>query len=177
MPGRHRLRPDTGESDEAHVPAECSQASEEARVSQPYVHQGRPRNREESPAQGPTQAGCLIHGISDRATFAAVRRSGIQVRTTDLLLRHLPDPDGEFPRVAFTIPRKVGGAVERNRIRRRLRSILTDRLREGRMPTGATVFIIHPGCATMTYTQLREQVTEVLDALETRIGATPGDRG
>lgn len=55
-----------------------------------------------------------------RADFLAVR-SGEKRRGRLFLLEVLARGDAEAPRVGFTVTKKVGNAVVRNRIRRRLR--------------------------------------------------------
>ncbi|MEZ5137626.1 MAG: ribonuclease P protein component [Acidimicrobiales bacterium] len=50
----------------------------------------------------------------------------------------MAEPDDAGTRVAHAIPKRVGGAVERNRLRRRLRAIVAE-LAEvpGAVPAGA----------------------------------------
>jgi len=58
--------------------------------------------------------------LRKRAEFLAVRR-GDKRRGRLFLLEVLDRGDEGAPRVGFTVTRKVGNAVERNRIRRRLK--------------------------------------------------------
>ena len=58
--------------------------------------------------------------LRKRAEFLAVRR-GDKRRGRLFLLEVLDRGDDGAPRVGFTVTRKVGNAVERNRIRRRLK--------------------------------------------------------
>lgn len=110
----------------------------------------------------------MIRGIADRATFARLRAEGTSVRSSHLRLRHLDDVATEAPlRVAYAIPRKVGSAVVRNTIRRRIRGLLDERRASGLpLPTGAMLFIVFPSARDLTHQDLREQVTDVLDKLE-----------
>lgn len=67
------------------------------------------------------------------------------------------------PRVAYSVGRRVGGSVERNRLRRRLRAIvveLVDELRPGAYLIGAA-----PGAARLTYPRLKELVCSSLQAV------------
>jgi ribonuclease P protein component len=45
-------------------------------------------------------------------------------------LRYVSSEAGQPPRVAYAVARKVGSAVDRNRIRRRLRAAVSDRAAE-----------------------------------------------
>ena len=65
--------------------------------------------------------------------------------------------------VAYSISRKVGSAVVRNRIRRRLRSLLTEHLGvDGSPPLSAALVIVLPGARERTYAELEDQVLELM---------------
>jgi ribonuclease P protein component len=77
--------------------------------------------------------------IGDRATFQALR-SVRRTRRGPLSVTHLapaPDAPATPPRAAFAIGKATGGAVVRNRIRRRLRAGLRDLQRRDALPAGA----------------------------------------
>lgn len=81
-----------------------------------------------------------IWRIGDRRTFSALRHRGRRARTGPITLTWLPaDVDGLVtpPRVAFAVGKQVGGAVVRNRIRRRLRAALRELQATTGLPTGA----------------------------------------
>jgi ribonuclease P protein component len=73
--------------------------------------------------------------LKQRADFLAAA-NGAKVATTAFVLQARERDDTGPARVGFTVSRKVGGAVERNRVRRRLRDIVrrasADELRSGR---------------------------------------------
>ena len=73
--------------------------------------------------------------------------------------------DGEpTARVAYAIGRRVGTAVERNRIRRRLRAVLADQP----LRSGAHLVSADRSVLTMTHPQLVEQVSALVSAMDRR---------
>lgn len=77
--------------------------------------------------------------LRKRADFLAARAA--QKRRGPLFLLEVRDRgDGDQPRVGFTITRKVGNAVARNRIRRRLREAV--RLRAAADMTAGNDYVI-----------------------------------
>jgi ribonuclease P protein component len=72
---------------------------------------------------------------------------------------HLPRPDRDDLHVAYAIGRPVGSAVRRNRVRRRLRSALTDLGRLGRAPVAGDLLVrAQPGAARASYQELEEHL-------------------
>ncbi len=67
------------------------------------------------------------------------------------------------PHVAFSIGKKVGGAVVRNRVRRRLRSICAEH--SSAFSPGAYLISTSPEVANMTYGELKTNVQTALDLL------------
>jgi ribonuclease P protein component len=109
----------------------------------------------------------LISGIADRAVFGQIRKSGRHVRSADLRFRFLTTGTGAdlagTPQVAYSISRKVGNAVVRNRLRRRLRAILTEELGDdGSLTVLAAVVIVLPGARDRTFLELQGQVQELM---------------
>lgn len=63
-----------------------------------------------------------MHRVDDRGTQIALRRAR-RVRRGPLTLSCVAD-DSANPRISYAVGRRAGGAVERNRIRRRLRAVM-----------------------------------------------------
>jgi len=70
-------------------------------------------------------SGRQLHRVQDRDTQTKLRRSR-RVRRGPLTLSCVPDSRLGPARVAFAIGRNVGGAVHRNRVRRRLREVMSE---------------------------------------------------
>ncbi|MSW12145.1 MAG: ribonuclease P protein component [Actinobacteria bacterium] len=77
-----------------------------------------------STGKGPLPALCLISRIKTRQTFQQLQQDGTYVRSGSLWCSMLIDQTLTQPAVAYAIGHQVGGAVERNLLRRRLREIL-----------------------------------------------------
>jgi ribonuclease P protein component len=103
--------------------------------------------------------------LSRSRDFDAVYRQGRSVSTRFLVLYAFAREDGDQPRLGSAFPRKVGGAVVRNRIKRQLREIWGARLE--RLPANSDfVLVARPGLAEAAEAQgfdwLGERVDEVL---------------
>src|SRR5579862_935798 len=108
---------------EEDVPAKCTEASQEARLQASDGDPRRSGHTQVPPAQGQAAPVGLIWRVRDRRTFAEFRAAR-RHRSGPLTVSFVPGRPTDPPRVAFAIGRKVGGAVERNRLRRRLRVVV-----------------------------------------------------
>ena len=73
-------------------------------------------------------------------------------------------------RLAFAVTKKVGTAVTRNRIRRRLRAVMADVAYStpDLVPAGAILMSVRPDAVGRTPDELRNDVLRLLDALAAR---------
>jgi ribonuclease P protein component len=103
--------------------------------------------------------------LSRSRDFDAVYRHGRSVSSRFLVLYWFPQEEPAAPRFGFSVPKAVGGAVERNRMKRQLRELWRERLE--RVPAGSDyVLIVRTGLpeavAANGFEWLGERVDEVL---------------
>lgn len=77
------------------------------------------------------------HRLRRAADFQRVVRRGRRASTDTLVVHALCEEGGRQPQVGFVVGRRVGNAVTRNRVRRRLRHLMRDRV--GGLPGGMLV--------------------------------------
>ncbi|MGH3071652.1 MAG: ribonuclease P protein component [Gaiellaceae bacterium] len=108
------------------------------------------------------------HRLSRSRDFDAVYRSGRSASTRFLVLYWFPRPEGDADesRLGLAVPKSVGNAAVRNRVKRQLRETwaeLSDRIRPGH----DYVLVARPALAepadTRGHEWLTERVTEVLE--------------
>jgi ribonuclease P protein component len=137
---------------EANLSAQEAQEDAHARVSGPDVDARRSGSAQGPAAQRPPQAERLIWRIRDRATFDALA-TGRRRRQGPISMTFLPGDPAVPPRVAYAIGKRVGPAVVRNRIRRRLRAAALAHRAE-LQPGGAYLFGASPAAAAAPYAEL-----------------------
>jgi ribonuclease P protein component len=107
-----------------------------------------------------------IWRITDRGSFVALRREGRRARREALTVTWLPPGPGQEhtpPRVGFAIGRATGGAVVRNRVRRRLRAALRELASTGRLPAGTYLLGGGAALATLPWPALVELVAATIE--------------
>ena len=146
---------------ETNLPTQHPEAGQAPRFPPPDVHTGRAGHPQGEAAEGPPQAVGLIHRISDKATFSALRRCRRRARRGPITVTFLPGAPTGPPRVAYAIGHLVGGAVVRSRLRRRMRAVVSElgpHLRPGAYLVGAA-----PEAATLSFEELKEMVSGAFD--------------
>jgi len=104
----------------------------------------------------------VVWRIKDRATFEALRHSGRRARRGPITVTYTPlgSTPGAQARVAYAIGKRVGGAVERNRLRRRLRAIVAD-VATG-VPPGAYLVAAGPEAGGIGFEELKRNVAAAM---------------
>ena len=117
----------------------------------------------------------MLDRLKKRREFLRVARGGRKAVTPGLVLqaRRAAETESGSVRVGFTVSRKVGGAVARNRVRRRLRAVAEQVLAERALPGRDYVLIGRAGTLARPYEAL---VRDMETALR-RIEQTGGRRG
>ncbi len=78
--------------------------------------------------------------LSRSAEFERVYRQGRSVANRHLVLYTFPNASAQRPRLGLSVSRKVGGAVERNRVKRLLREAFSHA--EGGLAPGQDVVVV-----------------------------------
>lgn len=73
-----------------------------------------------------------------------------------------PNPDSENVRIGFTASRRVGGAVERNRAKRRLRALVREIFPEQAQGAFDYVLIAKTYCLSRNYEKMRNELKSLL---------------
>jgi len=151
-------------SDEAHLPAEQSGPQAASRVPQPHGDRGRTQGAERPPRARPQEAQRLIT-IKKRADFVAAN-GGLRATAPGfvLLVRKRKDADLSM-RVGFTVTKKIGGAVVRNRMKRRFRALAREILPTKGVPGADHVMIGRAKGVEREFSQLRSELASALDKL------------
>ncbi|MBO0745494.1 MAG: ribonuclease P protein component [Candidatus Dormibacteraeota bacterium] len=111
--------------------------------------------------------------LSRSADFDRVFRTGRSHAGRELVLYVFPRGDGSAPRLGLSVSRKVGGAVERNRVKRLLREAFAEESR--RLPEGTdAVVVARPDAKDLAE---RDGLAGIQRALAELIGRVEGALG
>lgn len=154
-------------SRETHIPAKQTEACPYPRVPQPHVNQERTQGSREPSRQRPQASQRLgdtvdIRRLKTRPEFLRVA-SGSSVRKHLVVIQGRDRADGQaHVGEGFTTTKKIGGAVVRNRARRRLRVISRELLPQFGRPGYDYVFIARAGTAGAPWERLLDDVKTAL---------------
>jgi ribonuclease P protein component len=145
---------------EANLSAQKTQADADPRVPGPDVDARWPSGAQSAAAEGPSQAERLIWRIRDRATFDALA-AGRRRRRGPISMTFLPGDPSIPPRVAYAIGKRVGPAVVRNRVRRRMRAAMLAH-RNALAPGGVYLLGAAPAAAQAGYAEIDTAIGRLL---------------
>lgn len=131
-----------GPANEAHIPAESTQTPAFSRVSEQNANAGRPHRPEAEKGEGAPPTHGLIH-LASSEQFRLAYREGRRA-SNGFFTVHARRNGLSQSRVGIAVPGRLGKAVDRNRIRRRIREVfrsLPD------IPAGVDVVVVAKSAA------------------------------
>jgi ribonuclease P protein component len=111
--------------------------------------------------------------LKRRNDFVAAA-AGASVSTPGFVVQKLRREDGGPARVGFTVSRRVGGAVERNRVRRQLREIVRLSAAAGLKAGSDYVVVARRAALDIPFGKLSVDFAGALKRLEKKAGGRPG---
>ena len=149
-------------SDEAHLSTEQPGPRTASRLPLSHGDSGRPQGPECSPRPRPQEAQRLVT-LSKRADFVAANK-GQRLSTPGflLLIRDRKDEDPAI-RVGFTVTKKIGNAVVRNRMKRRFRALAREIVPAGGVAGADHVMVGRPSGVEREFAKLRHDLTGALE--------------
>src|SRR2546421_5748161 len=145
MPTLRRLEGRKGDDGhEAHVPAECTPPEEDARLPRAHEDEGRAESAQAAARKGAQTPDRLTgrfprsERLTTSAEIQALFHRGKRIERSSFLVLWREDARGR--RVGFAVSRRLKRAVDRNKIRRRLREAY--RVARGAAPEAVAVIVI-----------------------------------
>ena len=118
--------------------------------------------------------------LKRRADFLRIR-GGARWATPAFVLEARPEPDrlasGEEPRFGFTVTKKLGKAVLRNRIRRRLKALVTASSQTAARKGYDYVLIARTAAASRPFPQLKKELEQAFHRVHEAAGPRRRSRG
>ncbi len=102
-----------------------------------------------------------IGPVRSSRTFGALHRTSYRGRSGPVSVSFVPRPEWARSEVAYALNRKVGGAVVRNRLRRRMRAILVEQA--AGLPAGAYLVRSGPDGAALEFDELRMAMSRAVE--------------
>jgi ribonuclease P protein component len=155
-------------SDEAHLSTEQSGSRTAPRVPLPHGDRRWTQGPERPPRPRPQEAERVERSLAflrKRSDYLAANK-GRRASTTGflLLVRDRADDDPAI-RAGFTVTKKIGNAVVRNRMKRRFRALAREVLPTAGLPGADHVMIGRPSGVERDFALLRQDLNRALERL------------
>jgi ribonuclease P protein component len=181
-------------SDEKDLSTAQPSAKTDSRLSGPYGQPRRTQGNQTTPQQGPQTSGHLDSAettrvatpsasasttcgsvttwrLHRRAEFIRVQRQGIRFQTAHFAVYLCHFPEEQAVQLGMTVPRRIGKAVVRNRVKRRIRECFRRQLR-ATLPAGAVIVVIaRTGAQELGTLAIVRELTAAAGALCRRLGS------
>jgi ribonuclease P protein component len=151
-------------SDEAHLSAEQSRPQAPSRLPVAHGDGRRTQGAERPPRTRPQEAQRLIT-LSKRADFVAANAGRRATTPGFVLLVRDREDSSPLMRVGFTVTKKIGGAVIRNRMKRRFRALARELVPAKGVPGADHVMIGRAKGVERDFGLLRSELADALDRL------------
>jgi len=116
------------------------------------------------------------HRLRRASDFTGAVRGGARAGTATVVVHERARDDEEPSRVGFVVGRTVGNAVVRNKVKRRLRHLMADRLIA--LPPHVSIVVrANPPAAAASYVELGGDLDSCLGRLDRRRSKSVGSTG
>ena len=111
----------------------------------------------------------VIEKLKTRPQYLKVAKENVRKAMPGVVVQYLPPAGKDGPvRVGLTVTARTGGAVDRNRIKRRLRAVIGEILPLCGQPGATYVVIGRRATLTRSYEKLAEDLKTAVEALNKR---------
>lgn len=110
--------------------------------------------------------------VSSRRDFARLSSGGVSRGSSHLVLKGIVDGEGEVL-VSMSVSKRTRNAVERNRLRRRIRHAVLEAQNRGAWQGGIYLIVAKENADSASYTELVAEVSQLSEKLVGLKGPNP----